>query len=91
MNNIPLNAYTMTCLFASLVSIYGFPGGAALKNPPDNAGAAGDGGLISVSRRSPGRGNGNPLQYSCLESPMDRGTWWAIVHGITKSWPRLSN
>ena len=42
MNNIPLNAYTMTCLFASLFSIYGFPGGAALKNPPDDAGAAGE-------------------------------------------------
>jgi len=43
------------------------------------------------SGRSHGGGNGNPLQYSCLENPMDRGAWWAIVHGIEKSWTRLSN
>ena len=42
-------------------------------------------GLIPGSGRSPGEGNGNPLQYSCLENPMDRGAWWATVHGITKS------
>ena len=42
-------------------------------------------GLIPRSRSSPGEGNGNPLQYSCLENPMDRGAWWAIVHGVTKS------
>ena len=41
--------------------------------------------------RSLGKGNGNPLQYSCLENPMDRGAWWATVHGVTKSWTRLSN
>ena len=46
---------------------------------------AGDMGLIPGSGRSPGRGNGNPLQYSCLKNPMDRGTWWAAVHRITKS------
>ena len=40
--------------------------------------------------RSPGEGNGNPLQYSCLGNPMDRGAWWATVHGVTKSWTRLS-
>ena len=39
--------------------------------------------------RSPGRGNGIPLQYSCLENPMDRGGWWATVHGVAKSWTRL--
>ena len=44
----------------------------------------GDTGLISMSGKSPGEGNGNPLQYSCLENPMDRGAWWAIVHEITK-------
>ena len=44
---------------------------------------------ISGSGRSPGGGHGNPLQYSCLENPMDRGAWWAIVHRITKSWTRL--
>jgi len=47
---------------------------------------AGDLGLILGLRRSHGEGNGNPLQYSCLENSMDRGTWWARVHGITKSW-----
>ena len=43
------------------------------------------------SGRSPGEGNGNPLQYSCLENSMDRGAWWATVHGVAKSWTRLSN
>ena len=51
-----------------------------------SAGDAGDPGLIPVSGRSPGEGNGNPLQYSCLEHPMDRGAGWATVHGVTKSW-----
>ena len=46
---------------------------------------------IPGSRRSPGEGNGNPLEYSCLENPKDRGTWWATVHGVTKSWTQLSN
>ena len=41
--------------------------------------------------RSPGEGNGNPLQYSCLENPMDGGTWQATVHGVAKSWTRLSD
>ena len=45
---------------------------------------AGDMGSIPGSRRSPGEGNGNPLQYSCLGNPMDRGAWWATVHGVTK-------
>ena len=43
---------------------------------------AGDPGLIPGLRRSPGRGNGNPLQYSCLENPMERGAWWALVHVV---------
>jgi len=49
-------------------------------------GATGDLGLIPGSGRSPGRGHGNPLQHSCLENPMDRGAWWAIVHSVAKSW-----
>ena len=49
----------------------------------------GDLGLIPGSGRSPGEGNGNPLQYSCLENPMDGGAWWATVHGVAKSWTRL--
>ena len=52
---------------------------------------AGDPGLILGSGKSPVEGNGNPLQYSCLGNPMDRGTWWATVHGITKSQARLSD
>ena len=47
---------------------------------------AGDLGLTPGLGRSPGEGNGNPLQYSCLENPMDRGAWWATVHGVTKNW-----
>ena len=53
-----------------------------VKNPPANVG---DAGLIPGLGRSPGEGNGNPLQHSCLENPMDRGTWWATVHGVAKS------
>ena len=52
-----------------------------LKNPPVNAEDTGDVGLIPQLRRSPGEGNDNPLQYSCLGNTMDRGAWWAIVHG----------
>jgi len=57
-----------------------------VKNPPANAG---DLGLIPGPERSPGEGNGNPLQYPCLENSMERGTWWATVHGVAKSWTRL--
>ena len=56
-----------------------------VKNPPANAGDRREAGSVPGSGRSPGGGNGNPLQYSCLENPMDRGAWWAIVHSITKS------
>ena len=59
----------------------GFPGGAVVKNPPAKAG---DMGLIPVSGRSPGVGNDNPLQYSSLGNPMDRGAWWATVHEVAK-------
>ena len=52
---------------------------------------AGDLGSIPGSGRSTGEGNGNPLQYSCLENPMDGGAWWATVHGVTKSQTRLSD
>ena len=56
-----------------------FPGGSVVKNPPANAGDTGNVSLILKSERSPGIGNGNLLQYSCLENPMDRGGWWATV------------
>ena len=52
--------------------------------------SAGDPGLISGLGRSPGEGNGNPLQYSCLEYPMDRGAWWATVHAVANSQAQLS-
>ena len=57
----------------------------ALKNPPANAGNLKDAVLIPGSGRSPGAGHGNPLQYSCLENPMERGTWWVTFHAVTKS------
>ena len=60
-----------------------------VKNPPANAGDIRNTGSIPGSGRSPGEGNDNPLQYSCLESPMGREAWWATVHGVTKSWTRL--
>ena len=59
----------------------GFPSGSVGKNPPAKAG---DPGSIPGSKRSPGEGNGNPLQYSCLGNPMDRGPWQATVHGVAK-------
>ena len=62
----------------------GVPGGSDGK---ESICHAGDLGLISGSGRSPGEGNGYPLQYSCLENPMDRGAWWATVHGVAKSQP----
>ena len=60
---------------------WAFPRGSVVKNLPANAG---DRGLIPGLGRSPGGGNGNSLQYSCLGNPMDRGAWWATVHGVTK-------
>ena len=69
----------------------GFPGGAVVKNPPANAGDARDADSIPESGRSPGGGNGNPLQSSCLENSRDRGAWRATVHGVTKSWTQLSD
>ena len=60
-----------------------------VKNPPAHAGDTGDAGSIPGSERSPGGGNGNPRQYSCLENPMDRGTWQARVHGVAESQIRL--
>jgi len=69
-------------MFSSL----GFPGGTAGKNPPANSGDIRDKGSISGSGRSPGGGHGNPLQYSCLENPMDRGVWRATVHTVARSW-----
>ena len=60
----------------------GFPGGSVVTNLSANAG---DSGSIPNLGRSPGGGNGHPLEYSCLEKPMDRGAWQATVHGVTES------
>ena len=71
-------------LFVTQKEYWGFPGGSAVKSPPANAGNTGSG-------RSAGEGNGNPLQYSCLQNPMDRGAWQATVHGVAESWTQLSD
>ena len=57
-----------------------------VQNPPANAGDAGEAGLIPGLGRSPRGENDNPLQYSCLENPIDRGAWQVTVYGVTKSW-----
>ena len=75
-------------LTIKLFLIKGFPGGSEVKASASNTG---DLGSIPGLGRSPGEGNGNPLQYSCLEKPMDGGAWWATVHGVAKSRTRLSD
>ena len=77
-----LGSWASGFLYCSCNFSVGFPGGSAVKNPPANAG---DAGLIPGSERSPGGGNGNPLQYSCLGNPMDRRAWQATVHGVAES------
>ena len=74
--------------FVFTVKCLGFFGSSDGKESAYNAG---DPGSIPQSGTSPGEGNGNPLQYSCLENPMDRGAWRATVHGVTKSRTQLSN
>ena len=64
----------------------GFPGGSVVKNLPASAGDAGDTGSVPGTGKTPGGGNDNPFQYSCLGNPMDRGAWWATVHTVAKSW-----
>jgi len=68
-------------IWGTVCTYVSFLGGSTVKNPPTNIGVMG---LIPGLGRSPGDGNGNPLQYSCLGNPMDRGAWWATVHGLTK-------
>ena len=70
--------------FSSYPIDFHFLGGSDGKESACNAGDLSF--LIPESGRAPGEGNGNPIQYLCLENPMDRGTWWATVHRITKSW-----
>ena len=78
------------CRFFTVWAIWGSPQVAlVVKNPPANAGYVRDAGSIPGLGRFLGKGNGNLLQYSCLENPTDRGAWQAIVHRVTKSWIRL--
>ena len=70
---------------------FGFPGGSVVKNEPANSVDTGDTGSIPGLGRSPGGGNGNPLHYSCLKNPLDRGAWQVTVHGSQKNRTRLSN
>ena len=85
------NGYQLLLLSIKLLSIkdpsFGLPG----SDGKASARNAGDLGSIPGLGRSPGEGNGNPLQYSCLENSMDGGAWWATVHGVTKSQTRLSD
>ena len=90
------NPHSCCCKWQNFILFYGwavfialgFPSGSVVKNPPANGE---DVDLTLGSRISPGEGNGNPLQYSCLGNPMDRGTWRAAVHGVTKSQTQLSD
>ena len=75
-----MNCISLTILWASQV---------VLKNPLANVGDGREAGSILGSGRFPGGGYSNPLQYSCLENPMDRGVWWVIVHGVIKSYTGL--
>ena len=70
----------------ALIPYLSFPSGSVVKDLPANAGDTRDAGSIPGSGRSPGVGNGQQLQYFCLENPVDRGAWQAIVHEVTKSW-----
>ena len=77
-------------ILTHIVKVGGFPDGSVLKNLPANMEDAGDTGSIPGLGRSPGEGNGNTLQFSCLENPKDKGAWQATVYGVSKSWTQLS-
>ena len=88
--------FTFGVLHATGLDIYlwchilWLPGGTVVKNPSASAGDARDTGLILALGRFPGGGYDNPFQYSCLENPMDRGTWQTVVHTVTQSWTWLN-
>ena len=86
--NLHMSTIQTQQLIFSYTCFKGFPGGSEGKASAYNAG---DLGSIPGLGRSPGEGNGNPLQYSCLENPMDGGAWGATVHGVAKSRTRLSD
>ena len=82
--------YALDALWAVLLQMLALPRWLNGKESACIAGDTGNTGLISGLGRSPGEGNGHPLQYSCLENPMDRGAWRATAHGVAKSQTRLS-
>ena len=84
-----LQARTLEWVAIAILKL-GFPCGTVVKQPSANTGAVGDAGSIPGMERSPGVGNGNLLQYSCLENYMDRGVWRVTIHGVTKSQTWLS-
>ena len=79
----------ITLFWLSIRSSWASQVALVIKNLPANAGDIRDVGSIPESGRSPGGGHSNPLQYFCLENPMDRGAWWMTVHGVVKNWTRL--
>ena len=95
--SVPLSLYPCLQSISFFLIVFlsmlrkGYPGVSVVKNLPTGARDARHTGLIPGSGRSPGEGNGNPLQYSCLENFTDKGAWWATVHGVAKSQSWLSN
>ena len=89
--NVPALHLTRLYLVVVIDRSPGFPGGTVLKNPPAHVGDTGDVGFIPGLGRSPGEGNDYPLQYSCLENPIDRGAWQVTVHRVVKSRTQLSD
>ena len=88
-NSVDRGAWWATVTESDTAHI-GLPGGArGVKNLPANTVDVRDTGSIPGSRRSPGGGHGNPLQDSCLENPMDRGSWWTMIHRVAESWIQL--
>ena len=85
---MPRNGITRSYLILTVLLFSGFSDGSVVKNLPANAE---DVGLITGLERSPGEGDGNPHQYSCLGNSMNRRAWWATVHGVAKSQVRLSD
>ena len=87
----PFSFLTIVWLISFFSKTVGLPGGIVVKNVPVNARNARDMGFVPGLGRSSGVGTVNPLQYSCLENFMDRGAWWATVHGVAKSWAGLND
>ena len=84
--HVCMYVYVYMCICIHIYTQAGFTSGSVVKTLPANIGATGDMGWISELGKSSGGGSGNPLQYSCLGNPMDKGAWWATIHGIANSW-----